>query len=78
MKYLLTYNEKFRWTEEACKEEEAKYISRSEFKKNSSGAFNAAYRNGWLKELIQNQIFCLQFKSCKATGTSGATQSCNY
>lgn len=41
-----------KWTKETVFEESKKYSSRSEFKKNKSGAFRIAYMNGWLDEMI--------------------------
>ena len=41
-----------KWTHEKCKEEAKKYFSRKEFKKESSGAYDAAYRNKWLDEFF--------------------------
>lgn len=46
------------WTIERCKKEALKYISRSEFKKKSGGAYNAAKKNGWLDKLCINMV-CL-------------------
>lgn len=40
------------WTYDRCKEEAKKYSQRSHFCKNSSGAYNASYRNGWLDEFF--------------------------
>ena len=37
-----------KWTYEICMEESKKYTRRSEFKKGSSGAFQAAENNGWI------------------------------
>jgi predicted GIY-YIG superfamily endonuclease len=39
------------WNREKCIEESKKYSSRSEFQKKSSGAYDAAYRNGWIDEI---------------------------
>ena len=41
-----------KWTKEKVLEESKKYITRTVFARNSKGAFLAAYRNGWLKEMI--------------------------
>lgn len=41
-----------KWTKEEVLEESKKYITRTVFARNSKGAFLAAYRNGWLKEMI--------------------------
>lgn len=38
------------WTLERCYEEAHKYNTRKEFRENSSGAYQVAYRNGWLKD----------------------------
>lgn len=39
-----------KWNRKTCREEAMKYKSSSEFEVNSSGAYAAALRNGWLKE----------------------------
>ena len=39
---------KKKWTYEACYEEAKKYKTKIEFHKGSSGAYNAAWENGWL------------------------------
>ena len=44
------------WTKDRCKEEALKYKTKTEFRKNNSSAYQAAYRNGWLDEFFQNNI----------------------
>ena len=39
-----------KWNRKTCREEALKYKSSSEFEVNSSGAYAAALRNGWLKD----------------------------
>ena len=39
-----------KWNCRTCREEALKYKTASEFEKNSSGAYAAALRNGWLKD----------------------------
>ena len=39
-----------KWNRKTCREEALKYKSSSEFEINSSGAYAAALRNGWLKD----------------------------
>ena len=39
-----------KWNRRTCREEALKYKSASEFEANSSGAYAAALRNGWLKD----------------------------
>ena len=39
-----------KWNYENCMEELHSYTTRSEFKKRSSGAYDAARKNGWLDE----------------------------
>ena len=39
-----------KWNRRTCREEALKYKSASEFEVNSSGAYAAALRNGWLKD----------------------------
>ena len=41
-----------KWTKDAVFNESKKYSLRSDFKKNSSGAFRVAYENGWLTEMV--------------------------
>lgn len=41
-----------KWTRKTCREEALKYNTATEFEKNSSGAYAAALRNGWLKDYI--------------------------
>ena len=38
------------WNHDTCMEEASKYSTRSEFQKNSKGAYNVARKNGWLNE----------------------------
>ena len=42
---------KKKWIKETAFEESRKYTSKSEFKKNCSGAFRVAYTNGWLTDM---------------------------
>jgi hypothetical protein len=42
------------WTKERCGQEALKYKTKKEWKKNSSGSYKAAYRDGWLDELTQH------------------------
>ena len=42
------------WTKNRCLEEALKYETRSVFKLNSSGAYNAAYKHGWLDEICSH------------------------
>jgi hypothetical protein len=44
------------WNFEKCKEESLKYKNRTEFSKNSSSAYNAAHRNGWLDDICNHMI----------------------
>lgn len=41
-----------KWTRETVFEESKKYSSRTEFKRESSGAFRIAYQSGWLDEMV--------------------------
>jgi len=45
------------WTYEKCKEEALKYKHKTEFQKNSSGAYNSAYKNKWLNKICSHMIF---------------------
>lgn len=46
--------DKLIWTKEKCKNEAQKFLHRSEFKKLSGGAFNAAKRHDWLNEITMH------------------------
>ncbi len=39
-----------KWNRETCREEAKKYNSKAEFRKNSSWAYNVAYKNGWIED----------------------------
>lgn len=45
------------WTKEKCLKEAKKYKLRSEFKKNSGGAYIASLRNGWLDDVCVHMSF---------------------
>jgi superfamily II DNA or RNA helicase len=38
------------WTLDRCKEESSKYKTKTEWKKNSVGSYNATYKNSWINE----------------------------
>ena len=38
------------WTLDACKSDALKYKTRAEWSKKSNGAFNSAYKHGWIKD----------------------------
>jgi hypothetical protein len=42
------------WTKEKCYDEAIKFKNSSEFKKNSSSAYNFSYKNKWLHEFYKN------------------------
>jgi hypothetical protein len=44
------------WTKERCQEEALKYNSKSEFSKNSSGAYDTSRKNGWLDEICSHMV----------------------
>jgi predicted GIY-YIG superfamily endonuclease len=44
------------WTKERCIEEVKKYKTYSEFRKNSTGAHNSSFKNGWLYEILDIYI----------------------
>lgn len=44
------------WTLELCKSKAIQYKTRSEFRKNFSGAWNAARRNGWLDDICSHMV----------------------
>lgn len=39
-----------KWTEKSTKEEAKKYRTKQEFRESRSGAYSAAYKNGWIKD----------------------------
>ena len=45
------YNERLVWNLEACATEALKYDNRTEFQRQSAGAFASASKNGWLEEI---------------------------
>ena len=48
--HLLLAETQRKWNKETCFAEAKKYTVRAHFKKNSSGAYNAARKNGWLDD----------------------------
>lgn len=42
----------YKWTREKCYEEAKKYTTLAEFQKNAGSVYNAARKNGWLKEYV--------------------------
>jgi isopentenyldiphosphate isomerase len=44
------------WTKEKCKIEALKYITRNEFQKNSKGAYQKSFHNGWLEEICSHMV----------------------
>jgi predicted GIY-YIG superfamily endonuclease len=42
------------WTKENCRKEALKYKTRTEFQKESKGAYNSSRRNGWLDEICKD------------------------
>ena len=53
MKRVYTRRRRNTWDYDACKREAEKYLTRSEFKKKSQSAYNAAKDHGWLDEFIR-------------------------
>lgn len=45
---------KRKWTLVKCQEEASKYTNKTEFQKDSSGAYSAAKRNKWLQEITSH------------------------
>ena len=43
-----------KWTKEACQTEALKYDSKKEFREANNSAYNSAYKNGWLDEIISS------------------------
>lgn len=48
--FEITRTPRGHWNHETCKEEAKKYKTRTEFCKGSNGAYEVAWRNGWLDE----------------------------
>lgn len=53
------------WNKERCRLEALKYSNRSEFSKQSNGAYTAALKNGWLDEICKHMIIKWQRKWIK-------------
>ena len=51
------------WTYEKCKEEAAKYETRSEFSKGNCSAYNASRSNGWLDDFFVKKK--RNYKTCR-------------
>lgn len=47
---------KIKWSFENCKLEALKYNTRTEFHKNSYGAYDASYKKGWLNDVCNHMI----------------------
>lgn len=45
------------WTKERCAEEALKYTSQRQFRENSSAAYDAVFRYGWIKELCSHYVW---------------------
>ena len=52
-----------KWTLENCKKEASKYKTKTEFARNSSGAYDAAWRKGWIDLLFSKDKHT--FEECK-------------
>ncbi len=52
-----------KWTLENCKKEASKYKTKTEFAKNSSGAYDAAWRKGWIDLLFNKDKHT--FEECR-------------
>lgn len=48
----LYYKKNAKWTYETCAEESKKYQTRSEFQKNSVGAYQKALKRGWIDDYV--------------------------
>ena len=44
------------WTKESCEKIAKKYKTKSEFKEGNMGAYNSAYKRGWLDEICKHMI----------------------
>lgn len=45
---------KYKWTKDKCAKEAKKYMSRTEWAKNSSGSYSSSKKNGWMDELTKH------------------------
>lgn len=58
------------WTKEKCRLEALRYTNRTDFSKQSNGAYTAALKKGWLDEICKHMVVKWQFKwdkeSCRA------------
>jgi hypothetical protein len=44
------------WTYDKCKEEALKYKTKTEYQKNSKGAYNSSRNNGWFEDICSHMI----------------------
>lgn len=67
------------WNKERCRLEALKYSNRSEFSKQSNGAYTAALKNGWLDEICKHMIIKWQRKwdkeSCRREAIKYTTRT---
>lgn len=50
------------WNKEKCRLEALKYSNRTEFSKQSNGAYTAALKKGWLDEICKHMVVKWQHK----------------
>jgi len=53
---IIIRNENNYWAKERCQKESLKYNTRSEFRKNSKGAYSSAHKNEWLNDICNHMI----------------------
>lgn len=67
------------WNKERCRLEALKYSNRSEFSKQSNGAYTTALKNGWLDEICKHMIIKWQRKwdkeSCRREAIKYTTRT---
>lgn len=67
------------WNKERCRLEALKYSNRSEFSKQSNGAYTAALKNGWLDKICKHMIIKWQRKwdkeSCRREAIKYTTRT---
>lgn len=52
-----------KWNKENCILEAKKYLTKTKFQKNSNGAYDAAWKNGWLNDICNHMIPQIKFRN---------------
>ena len=67
------------WNKERCRLEALKYSNRTDFSKQSNGAYSAALKRGWLDEICQHMVIRWQYKwdkeSCRKEALKYTTRT---